>query len=411
MLLSFACHRRIAGAVLAAGLVSALAFAAPAAEPARPQFTAVAIAPIFPPRPVAGGDGLTHLAYELAVVNLTSLVVTLDTVAVLDGATGDVLSTWTGDRLRQVFRLNGHDTADNLAPAQSAIVFLDVALPAGRTAPDTLVHRVTTTRQLKAEGTDVHKGATLPATAGIPGSITFETARLVVDRRPAIRLAPPLRGPGWIAANGCCDTVTSHRGAAMAFDGVVQVPERFAIDFVQIGKDGRLFAGPADKVGSYPYFGVSIHAAAPGTVTEVVNDMEEQVPGTIRPGTTTDNAAGNHVVVDMGGGNFALYAHLKTGSATVKPGDTVASGQVLGLLGNTGNSDAPHLHFHVMNGPSPLASQGLPYVFESFVGQGRADLDDPGALKGEAVKVDGAWNAGRREGALPLNNEVVDFGP
>ena len=46
---------------------------------------------------------------------------------------------------------------------------------------------------------------------------------------------------------------------------------------------------------------------------------------------------------------------MQPGSLKVKVGDTVKTGQVLGLLGNSGNTDSPHLHFHVMDGPSPLA--------------------------------------------------------
>jgi len=374
-----------------------------------PQFTTVSIAPVASPRPFAGGDGKTHLAYELMVVNMTNLVVTLDRIAVLDGAGGAVLTTLDGDALRRVFRLNGHDSAGNLGPAQSALVFLDVVLPDGARAPDALVHRITTTRQAKADGPDIHKGQPLDASVPIPGTVTFDLAPVPVDRRPAVRLAPPLKGPGWIAANGCCATITSHRGAAMAFDGRLEVPERFAIDFVQIGPDGRLFAGPADQLASYRYYGVPVHAAAGGTVVSIVNDMEEQVPGAVRSGVTPENAAGNSVVVDMGAGNFALYAHLQTGSVRVRPGDVVTTGQVLGLLGNTGNSDAPHLHFHVMNGPVPLASQGLPYVFDRFTSAGRADLDDPGAMNGDPVKVDRGWNAGPAGDRLPLDNQVVAF--
>ena len=50
---------------------------------------------------------------------------------------------------------------------------------------------------------------------------------------------------------------------------------------------------------------------------------------------------------------------------------------MLGLLGNSGNTDTPHLHFHVMDGPSPLLSNGLPYVFTSFTGQGRITDEQP----------------------------------
>jgi hypothetical protein len=392
---------------IAAGLIAALPVASVAAAP--PQFTAIALEPIHSPRPVTGSDGRTHLVYELTVTNITSLVVGIDGIVAVDGGTGAELSSWKGEALRSVFRLNGHDPAANMGPAQSAIVFLDVVLPPGAPVPESLVHRVSTTRMLKADGTDIHRGTPLDPALGIPPAITFEGARTRVDRRPAVRLEPPLRGAGWIAVNGCCAAITSHRGAAMPFDGSIKVPERFAIDFIQIGRDARMFTGPAERTESYPQFGVPVHAAAPGMVVGVVNDMAEEVPGRARTGITTENAAGNHVVVDIGEGNFVLYAHLKTGSATVKPGDRVQTGQVLGLLGNTGNSDAPHLHFHVMDGPSPLASQGLPYTFSRFELRGRAVLDDATVSKGGPVTIGSAGQPGTRTDALPLDQEVVDF--
>lgn len=397
--------------VLAAGAaLLAMPVLAETPPAASPEFTTLAVSPIFPPRPVKGADGLTHLAYELSIVNMTSLVVAVDRLSVVDPVSGEELASWSGDAFKAMFRLNGRDPAANFAPAESGLFFVDVAIPAGRAVPHSLVHRLSTTRMMKAPGADPHKGRKLEPAIAIPEKITFSTSAMPVDRRPAIRLAPPLRGAGWVVGNGCCDSVTSHRGAAMAFDGKVDVPERFAIDFVQIGSNGAFFQGPETKLDSYPYYGVPVHAAAPGKVVETFDGMEEGVPGSVRTGVTTDNASGNHVVVDMGEGNFALYAHLKTGSVKVKKGDRVSTGQVLGLLGNTGNSDAPHLHFHVMNGPSPLGSQGLPYVFERFTGQGRADLDDEGVFHGKPVKVDASWQAGPKANALPLNNEVVDFG-
>jgi len=65
------------------------------------------------------------------------------------------------------------------------------------------------------------------------------------------------------------------------------------------------------------------------------------------------------VILDIGGGNFAFYAHLQPGSLRVKLGDKVRAGQVIGLVGNTGNSTEPHLHFHISNATSPLGSGGF----------------------------------------------------
>jgi len=81
---------------------------------------------------------------------------------------------------------------------------------------------------------------------------------------------------------------------------------------------------------------------------------------------TLETIGGNHVILDLGGGRFTFYAHMQPASLRVKVGEKVRRGQVLGLVGNSGNSTAPHLHFHLTDANSPLESEGLPYVFESF---------------------------------------------
>jgi murein DD-endopeptidase MepM/ murein hydrolase activator NlpD len=72
-------------------------------------------------------------------------------------------------------------------------------------------------------------------------------------------------------------------------------------------------------------------------------------------------------MVDMGNSQYALYAHLKPYSVTLQVGDVVTEGQKLGLLGNTGNTTGPHLHFQAMDRPSALKTNGLPFVFDCFV--------------------------------------------
>jgi murein DD-endopeptidase MepM/ murein hydrolase activator NlpD len=136
------------------------------------------------------------------------------------------------------------------------------------------------------------------------------------------------------------------------------------------------------------------------------------VPGKLPGDTTVKNVTGNHVILDLGGGLFAFYAHLKAGSLRVREGDRVRRGQPLALTGNSGNTTGAHLHFHVMDAPSALAAEGVPYVIDSFVLQGRVrsldNLVDVGQAGG-AVDVDRLPAAEPRRNQLPLDLDVVNF--
>ena len=92
----------------------------------------------------------------------------------------------------------------------------------------------------------------------------------------------------------------------------------------------------------------------------------------------------------------------------MKVGDTVKTGQVLRLLGNSGNTDTPHLHFHVMDGPSPLVANGLPYVFANFAGQGRLTDEQP-LFTGGSVTIDRQALSGPHHDQIPLADQVVSF--
>ncbi len=82
--------------------------------------------------------------------------------------------------------------------------------------------------------------------------------------------------------------------------------------------------------------------------------------------TAVERLAGNYVVIDHGLGEWGFYAHLAEGSITVRTGDTVEAGQIVGRVGNTGNSEEPHLHFQLMDGPDFLSANGLPVRFSDL---------------------------------------------
>ena len=128
---------------------------------------------------------------------------------------------------------------------------------------------------------------------------------------------------------------------------------------------------PEDWIG----YGAEITAAAPGTVVEVMRDLPNVTPGKNPEGLTIAQIAGNRVIIDMGSGHYAMYAHLALGSIQLHISDYVRQGQKLGLLGNTGNSSGPHLHFQVMDRPSSLDDTSLPFVFDHMILEGRVSLD------------------------------------
>ena len=91
-------------------------------------------------------------------------------------------------------------------------------------------------------------------------------------------------------------------------------------------------------------------------------------------------------MLDHGGGEYSVYAHLKPGSLRVKPGDKVAAGRVIGQLGSSGNSTEPHLHFQVCDRPNVLLCAAL---IPTFDGIEIANSDGPRPLQNGDVVIAG----------------------
>jgi murein DD-endopeptidase MepM/ murein hydrolase activator NlpD len=149
-----------------------------------------------------------------------------------------------------------------------------------------------------------------------------------------------------------------------------------------------------------------------GVVTKTRDDLPDQVPLIKPPALTFGQLPGNHIVIEESGTRLRhVYAHMKPGSVRVRDGDRVEAGDVIGRLGNSGGSLAPHLHFHIVNGPSVGRSDGYPYAIDSFKLAAGSNLDGlAAALQGEPgfpTRAEMSPRRHRRE--LPLGFTIVDF--
>jgi murein DD-endopeptidase MepM/ murein hydrolase activator NlpD len=113
--------------------------------------------------------------------------------------------------------------------------------------------------------------------------------------------------------------------------------------------------------------------------------------------------SGNSVIERIAPGHYATYAHMQPGSLRVRAGQWVRAGQVIGLLGNSGNSNFPHLHIGIVNRPD-FFSDSLPFAIGAFTVQGTAT----GGSKPGTITIVGKPH--RATLAEPLVDGVIDFG-
>jgi hypothetical protein len=347
------------------------------------------------PVPFTGSDGRVHLVYEMWVTNFSSGDVVVEKVEVLGD--GEVLASLDAAAIAGRLQAAGQrESAGTLARSVQALLFVHVTLESGATAPRLLSHRVT-----------IH------ASAAPPGQqvITESGGEVAVDRRPVVSIGPPLRGAGYVAADSCCDA-SRHTRAALPINGHVWLAQRFAVDWEQMDAQGRIYAGDREKLESYTIFGKPVVAVADGVVASVTDGLPEQTPGKYPVNISLDQADGNSVILDLGEQGYAMYAHMQPGTIQVRVGQRVAAGQVIGLVGNSGNSVAPHLHFQVMDRLSSLAANGLPYEMRDFQITGRSPgtkAFDEAEEKGSPLAVTPMSSAQQVKAALPLDQLIISF--
>jgi hypothetical protein len=363
----------------------------------------------FPPVPVPSRNGI-NIAYELELAPMGDQVLAPEKLEVLDPATGTILYTADGELLAALY----HPAAvPPPSPAEMQNGTGKVPVPrlsiwfvvAPGAVPDRVTHTLTLNRSAAGQP---------------PLTITGGEVAVRKDLTPVV-IGSPMQGPGWLAME-TTSLLTHHFGSQITMNGVTRVPQRYAQDWVFVDPvTGQAAAGNATLARNYYGFGKEIHAVANGTVVAAGDGLPDIEMIYSAPPSSIDTLAGNYVIVDIGNKKYACYAHMVNGSVQVRKGDTVQEGQVLGLMGNSGNSDLPHLHFQVVTDtPSFLGAEGYPHVYRSFDVIGTVNVTkaagrqaDPSYTQVQLFSEFGDFvefsQAVPQQDRLPENNAIVRF--
>ena len=369
-------------------VIAALSLGVPALARAQAQLPPAVELRVPKAPTVATGNGASFVAYEVHLTNFAAPPLILRRIEVLNAIEGRVLLTLEDSALARALARPGVAPAPPLMERARiggglrAVAFLWVPVDA-RSPPAQLRHRVTLVAGSDTARVLVLEGASVPVAAA------------------PLAVGAPLRGGTWYAANGP-NPVTGHRRALIAAEGLPTIAQRFGIDWLKLDEEGRSFSGDRLLNESYYAEGQDAIAVADGIVAATKDGIPENIPGITSRAVpiTLETVGGNYVLLDIGDGRFAFYAHLKPGSLRVRQGERVKRGQVVGLVGNSGNSTEPHLHFHIMDGMSPLGSEGVPYAIETFDLVGRC-----ARILQECTRTEPQ----RRRRELPMANAMVRF--
>lgn len=359
------------------------------ATQAAPTLLSVPAAPV----PVTAA-GRVALVYELHVANAGTRPLRLERVEVrnadhADAAPVATYRRWDVERDVKLIAPRGAPTPKVLSPGVRAVVYLWLTFDSSAAVPRVLTHHVAF-----ADGS---------AADGAP----------VIVRPPAdLALTPPVNAGDWWIGLGPSNT-SEHRRALIRVgeDTVPHLAQRFAIDWVKMDARGEFARDHRGRRNTDWYgYGEPVLAVADARVAAVVDSIPDNTPGEASRAVPMRVATvlGNYVLLDLGPGQgaahlYALYGHLKPGTLRVQVGDVVGRGQILGAIGNSGNSDGPHLHFHVTEAEdapaAPLRGEGVPFVLAEFT----VVAHDP-----ERVAQHASLTAlGPHRAALPVEGDVV----
>jgi hypothetical protein len=355
------------------------------------------VEPTCKPVPFLGSDGRTNLAYELTLTNFKSKPASIEKIDIVDAASPEkMLLTLSGEKLKGVVScVNVPHERLTLQPGETGVAWINIVLATPADVPDTLLHRIWLGLDADADSQANDEG--------------MDQVIVAVDKKPALVIGSPVKGTRWFAMGGYCGKL-GHRRALMPVGNKLRLSQRYAIDWIKFDESYNSWKGPQDLVTNSYCYGEPVLACADATVAGVVEGFPDQPP--YKTSTNMKFPAGNSITLDLGNGLYALYAHIRPGGARVKTGDKVKRGQEIGLIGSSGHSTEPHLHFHISDSAAALGGNGVPYVIDEFKMDAEVkDLDMFGtdAVRKEpaVVAVDHRRTIHKNE--LPKEGAVVSF--
>lgn len=206
--------------------------------------------------------------------------------------------------------------------------------------------------------------------------------RIMNEMKTPIIMGFPLRGE-WLSPNTPGTKIPSH--------GTNQLGTRYAYDFIQV--DWKRLGLPAYRgslvqyllhgmpLKEYYCWGQDVYSPCDGIVIQAQDGYEERERTNLRsdmanayknahyfdPKTDdVQSVAGNYIVIECGENVYAALVHLQTSSIQVSVGQRIKKGEVIGRVGHSGNSFAPHLHFQLMDSSNIATANGLPCAFEEY---------------------------------------------
>lgn len=295
----------------------------------------------------------SYLVYELNIFNNYKDIIVLEKVEICNLISPKLpIATFDSIYINNNFErpgLKNENDLNHLASNQFGVLNLNLEFIDQNKIPEKIFHRLHFKIQ-KGNGESI--------------KYAIETTILETPSLTKLTIGLPFNKKGkWLyEAEG-------HKNSRFFLNGKVVYPQRFAIDWIYV--ENKKFAKNAIKKNEDWYgYGLEIVSVADGYVVDVKDSIIDNEPLSEQMAVRIngETIAGNYVIIDIGNDLYALYGHLIPNSLKVKIGDKIEKGQVIGLLGNSGNSDLPHLHFQLDNkGSMPMGGEGIPYHIKEFV--------------------------------------------